>query len=255
MRRSGREALEGIVRLVETVGAPDGIRALSKWRPFSLASFRLVNGLKTDGWSFVTVIDVGANAGQFARACLATWPAARVIAFEPLPEVAALLRENLRDTGRVEVHALAVGSTDGETAFRRHAHSLSSSVLEVVPGAESEAWAAEQLPHLNVPVRRLDTILAGRVLDRPVLVKVDVQGFELEVLDGAERTLAGADALLLEAAFEPMYAGQPPFSTVHQKLSTLGWSLHRPLDVRCDSRGRMVEADWLYLPGEAALEP
>jgi len=203
-----------------------------------------VRGLADDGWSFVTVIDVGANAGQFTRACLGVWPAAHVLAFEPLPDVARGIEARIGQTGQVDVHACAVGASDGTTRFFPFENSLSSSAFGVAEGAGAEAWA-RPLPPITVPLRRLDTVLASTTIDRPALLKVDVQGSELEVVRGAEVTLGQVDALLIEVAFQPLYAGQPPFSSVHDALGQLGWALVRPLDVRRES-GRIVEADLLY---------
>lgn len=254
MNAGGRAGLERLVRLLETVSTPGGATALRTWRPFSLAAYRLVQGLLSDGWSFATVLDIGANAGQFARASLGSWPAAQVIAFEPLAEAAEQLRAKVGPVGRLEVHVMALGATDGDTPFHPHEYSLSSSALPVAVGAKDENWVKER-PAITVPLRRLDSVLAGRQLDRPMLVKVDVQGSELDVLAGAERTMQEADAVLVEAAFEPMYVGQPRFAAVHDRLTAAGWALVRPLDSRRDARGRVVEADWLYQRPEAEAEP
>lgn len=249
---SGDELRRGIValservhRLCETALAPGGIRALSTWRPMSLAAFRLVQSLHQEGMSFATVLDVGANVGQFARASLGRWPGVHVIAFEPDPDVAARLGASLGKAGRVEVHALAVGSEDGTAAFFPHAHRLSSSLLPVADGVRGEPWARELTP-LTVPRRQLDSVLAGRTLERPCLLKIDAQGLELDVVTAATATLEQVDAVLVEAAFEPRYAGQPRFSQVHQTLLDLGWELLRPLDFNRGADGRILEADLLY---------
>jgi FkbM family methyltransferase len=235
---------ERLQRLAETTLTRGGVKALRRWRPFSLASFRLVRGLADEGLSFATVVDVGANAGQFSRACLGIWPDAHVIAFEPLPDVAGRVEVTVGRVGRVDVHACAVGASDGTTAFFPYENSLSSSALSVADGAKDEPWARPLAP-ITVPLRRLDTVLAGSTLARPALLKIDVQGFELDVLRGAEATLGQVDAVLVEVAFDPLYAGQPPYPAVDDALGRLGWALVRPLDFRRES-GRIVEADLLY---------
>lgn len=245
VRASAVALAERLQRLGETVLTSGGLRALRTWRPFSLAAFRLVRALRDDGWDFATVIDVGANAGQFTRAALGIWPAARIIAFEPLPEAADAVAAMAGTTGDVEVHRCALGAADTTTTFFPHRHSLSSSVLRVASGAGDLPWA-EELPGRSVDLRRLDTVLAGRTLARPALLKLDVQGFELEVVNGATETLGQVDAVLVETAFVPGYEGQPTFAAVDRVLSALGWSLARPLDVRRERDGRIVEADCLY---------
>ena len=243
-----RKVSDGAERLSRIVGAalvPDAPLALLRWKPRSVAAMRLVGGLAAHGLRFSTVIDVGANVGQFSRAVLGFWPDAEVIAFEALPACADRLRRALASHGRVEVHAVALGREDGRIRFYPHEYSLSSSALPVTPAARQEhSWAREQ-PSIEVPLRRLDTVLADKVPPRPTLLKLDVQGFELEVLAGARTTLKSVDAVLLEVAFEQGYEGQPLFPEVNDWLSAAGWLLSGPIDVRRE-HGRIVELDCLY---------
>lgn len=229
-------------RVAAVASAPGGLRAMLRRRPFSLSAFRLVQGLQAVGLHFETVLDVGANVGQFTAAAQGAWPRAKVIAFEPLPHAADALR---RRKG-VLVHQAAAGAEDGTTVFHPHAYSLSSSMLPVRAELRSQPWAVESDP-IEVPVRRLDTVLAGEELRGPVLLKLDVQGLELSVLEGAEATLKRTDALVLEVAFERSYEGQPLFAEVNAALERAGWTAAQPLDWRAEG-GRIVEGDFLYLP-------
>lgn len=239
-------ALDRTSSLAHVAAAPGGLRAMRRARPFSIASFRLVEGLAAEGLTFATVIDVGANVGQFSRAALTRWPAASVMAFEPLPEAAAALRTALAGFTKIEVHQTALGDDDGIVTFHPHSYSLSSSALAVTEEArERYSWADER-PPMDVPVRRLDSILGERKLVTPVLLKLDVQGYELRVLAGAQAVLEQVDALVLEQAFERFYLGQPLFTETNRFLESMGWRLARPLDWRREG-GRVVELDCLYL--------
>ena len=108
------------------------------------------------------------------------------------------------------------------------------------------SWARE-LPRIEVPIRRLDGVLEGRVLQRPVLVKLDVQGFELEVLAGGVETISRSSALVIEQSFDGVYDAQPLFGESHAYLVDAGWRLVRVLDWRLEAR-RVTEIDCLYLP-------
>lgn len=239
------DLLNRSTRLAGVACAPDGMRALRSWRPFSISAFRLVQGLRRADMTFRTVIDVGANIGQFTAAALGTWPDATLIAFEPLPDAAQLLRSHTGQA-RVELHQVAVGDRDDTTTFHPHPYSLSSSVLPTTTGLRGSWWGRESEP-IEVPVRRLDTVLADRALERPVLLKLDVQGFEAAVLDGGRRTLEQVDALVLEVAFTQSYEGQPLFPALHQQLQEAGWRCVEPLDWRLEG-SRIVEGDFLYVP-------
>jgi FkbM family methyltransferase len=194
-----------------------------------------------------TVVDVGANVGQFSRASLGRWPASRIIAFEPLPSAAVPLRRMLMAMGdRHAVHQVALGSSEGESVFHRHHYSLSSSVLPVAePSRHRYSWA-DEAESIKVPMARLDDELVDVALDRPVLVKIDVQGFEMEVLNGAEGVLQEADCLVVEHAFDEFYEGQSRAAEVMKHLIRTGWGFNRVVDVRRE-RGVIVEADFVYL--------
>jgi len=241
------DKLDKAVRLGEVALTPGGVSALRHWRPFSVAAFRLVRGVAGEGLTFATVIDVGANVGKFARAAVGMWPEADVIAFEALADVASQIRLDPRRIGQVEVHSVALGAHDGTIVFHPHEYSLSSSPLPVPEELQRRYSWARQLPPVEVPVRRLDAVLAGRALRHPVLLKLDVQGFELEVLAGATTTLESAAALVIEQAFDRVYEGQPLFGESHAFLEAAGWQLIRPLDWRREG-GRIVEIDCLYAP-------
>lgn len=251
---AARHKIDQITRLLDVTCTPGGVHALRRWRPFSVSAFRLVHGLVAEGLSFETVLDVGANVGKFARAALGVWPEASVIAFEALPAAARQLGSARQLAGRVEVHAVALGSHDGTITFHPHEYSLSSSALSVPADLQARyAWAREG-PPIEVPLQRLDSLLAGRRLPTPLLVKLDVQGFELEVLGGGLDTLRQASALVIEQAFDTVYEGQPLFGESHRFLESAGWSMVRILDWRREA-GRVAEIDCLYAPSASMHRP
>ena len=234
------DRIDRCARLASVAWASGGLRAMVCMRPFSVSAFRLVRGLRLAGLDFATVLDVGANIGQFTAAAQTAWPRSSFLAFEPLPAGA----EALRKRAGVEVHQVAIGDRDGTITFHPHPYSLSSSALPVARGLQDRPWAEEDEP-IEVPIRRLDTVLAGRQLPGPVLLKLDVQGLELAVLAGAPGTMRRVDALLLEVAFDRSYDGQPLFPEVQRTLDDAGWTRVHPLDWRQEG-GRIVEADFLY---------
>lgn len=246
LRASLQQVAERASDFAEVVLAPGGLRAMAT-KPRSVAAFRLTSGIAASGVRPRTVIDVGANIGQFSAAALARWPSANLIVFEPLPEAAAKLRA-LLPSDRVVVHEKAAGSTDGKVLFHRHRYSLSSSVLKSSPEACSRYPWAEEVDEAPVSLRRLDSTVGDPSgLPRPALLKLDVQGFELEALEGAEGVLPYLDAIVVEHSFERFYEGQPSFEAVHGWLRDRGWALTRVLDTRREA-GICVEADALYMP-------
>jgi FkbM family methyltransferase len=244
-----RNRIDQATKLVDVVLTPGGLAATRGGKPFSLSAFRLVSQVAHRVGVPVTVLDVGANKGQFSRAAAVLFPGARIFAFEPLETVAAEWRVNLADVPTASIEVCAVGSETGTVTFHPHAYSLSSSVLPLADGAGAEGGGgAGELAPVEVPVRRLDDVVAPADLAGPVLCKLDVQGYELEVLRGATDTLRHVDALVVELAFEQHYAGQPLFSEVLDELTARGFRLDVPIDVRRDEAGTVVEMDGLFLP-------
>jgi FkbM family methyltransferase len=192
-----------------------------------------------------TVIDAGANIGQFTRAAVETFSDVRIIAFEPLPDVADTLRENLKDAPRVEVRTEALGSTDGTIVFRRNAYTPASSVLRLrADGAE--AFDLAEGEELEVRIARLDTALEGEELEPPVLLKLDLQGYELEALRGATGMLQHTQHVLLEIGLQPTYEEEPTFEEVYAALTSAGFRFVSPVSFLRDGGGRISQMDALF---------
>lgn len=240
------QRLKQAYRLGRLVTRPGGARAALRWRPFSITAFDMMKALQQQSFSFGMILDGGANIGQFARAAVETFPEAKVIAIEPLPDIAQRLRENLKDRPQVQVKETALGSSDGILTFHRNAYSLASSALSLLPEAATTFPGLAEVETLEVPVTRIDSIFPGMELVSPFLIKLDLQGFELEALRGAQRTLRHTDFLLLEIAFQPLYDAEPRFEELLDYVRAAGFRFLRPLDVLRDARGVIVQMDALF---------
>ncbi len=133
-------------------------------------------------------MDIGANIGLSALALAALLPEGRVIAAEPAPRTLKALRETVALNGlgaRIAIEGVAVAAAAGEAAFNADAeHSAGSKIVN--EGTMDRA----ALAHVTVPVTTLDALVAAHALPRLDLVKVDVEGFEGDVLDGARASIA-----------------------------------------------------------------
>jgi len=238
--------LERAAAVAALVASASGRRALRHWRPRSIAAWRLAQGLVERGVAPATVLDVGANAGQFARAAAEVF-GCPVLSFEPLPEAADAFEENLADRPEVVLHRVAVGAEEGTIAFYPHEYTLASSALARDPEAEDDVWTGEARP-IDVPVARLDDLVSAAELASPVLLKLDVQGYEAQVLAGASATLAASDVVLVELALVGVYQDQPLAHELIALLAEQGWQLDALLDVRRGPSGAIVEVDALFLP-------
>jgi FkbM family methyltransferase len=195
-----------------------------------------------------TIIDVGANTGQFSSAVAALVPDARIYAFEPLPDCFANLSRRLKKRTNFRAFMVALGDRPGESVFWRSSFSESSSLLTMTKLHEdSFPWSAVHTPE-SVTVRTLDSYLPQLKLDARVFLKLDVQGFEARVLRGAERMLAHVHYVLAEASFYPLYEGQDSFEDIHRFLSDHGFEYKGSMDqLPSPTDGSILEADALFI--------
>jgi FkbM family methyltransferase len=167
------------------------------------------------------VIDVGANRGQFALFALHRFPRAMVHAFEPLPAAVAVFRRVTEPSARVTLSAVALGAAPGRLTMHVTNEDDASSALPLTPEA-SARLGLHEVARVEVPVTALDLAFPAPP-SRPCLLKLDVQGGELEVLRGAERLLASVDEVLTEVSFVPLYVGQPLADDVIAFLAERGF--------------------------------
>jgi FkbM family methyltransferase len=201
---------------------------LMRRRRFALAMLRHRIGATTEHIEAIrlckaaTLLDIGANKGQFSLAYREFTPEGRILAFEPFPESAGKFRAVFADDARAELHQTALADKEGEATFYVTTRKDSSSLLE--PGAAQEAaYGVRDEATTTVAVKRLDQVVDMGALARPVLLKIDVQGAELKVLEGCV-DLESADFLYIELSFVELYKGQPLFDDVEAYLRRRGFT-------------------------------
>jgi FkbM family methyltransferase len=194
------------------------------------------------------VIDIGANAGDWTAALLRLVPGADVIAIEPSPELATALQVRFSDDERVRVVAQAISDSVGEVTFHVTAHSHNSSLKEPrnMNREYKVATGWEEVDAIEVPSLTLDALLPD--VGAPSLVKIDVQGAEAMVLEGARETLAVARAVLIEMAKRSHYVNDSLADDLDKTIRGLGYGLSGVSDSWLDSEtGETLWYDACYL--------
>jgi FkbM family methyltransferase len=156
-----------------------------------------------------TVLDVGANEGQYGRSIRDAGYRNRIISFEPISTVYAELQANSTADSMWDTYPLALGETEGDKTISVSVKSVFSSFKQ------PSSYSVERLPgsrtarQETVRVARLDSFIEAHSIDlRHTYLKVDTQGFEKEVLLGAGTALCGIRAVQLELALRQLYSGQ-----------------------------------------------
>ncbi|WP_396932403.1 FkbM family methyltransferase [Mycolicibacterium sp.] len=170
-----------------------------------------------------TLVDAGANKGQFSLAFRALRPEALIIAFEPLPEAANTYERMFARDHRTHLQRVALASAEGSATFHVADRADSSSLLRPGPG-QALAFGVRAAKTIEVPVKRLGDCVDFATLPQPVLLKVDVQGGELAVFDGCTQ-LDLIDFIYVELSFIELYVGQPLFQDVSGYLAERGFRI------------------------------
>lgn len=170
------------------------------------------------------IYDIGANVGTWTRLAKTVFPSARVEAFEPLSSHHAAFRAGTQTLADIHVHSAALGATPCTLEMEVMDFSDASSFLTMTAAASIEL-SIRPVRRESVAVIPLDDFCRQHNLPLPDLVKLDVQGFELEVLRGARVCLDHARAVLCEVSFREYYRGQPLFHEIVAHLGERGFGL------------------------------
>lgn len=166
--------------------------------------YRLMN-LKSLGVDFRSIVDVGAGQGDWTRLAAAIWPAANIVGFEPNKHERDALDRLTKELPRFRYHMCFLGrGRQDSVAYLDRGRITSLLAPQDVQGAK----AAE------APMESLDELIGSGSVAPPDFVKVDVQGYELEVLRGASHALAGCTAVLLECSLLRLFDGAPRIDEV-----------------------------------------
>lgn len=192
-------------------------------------------------------VDVGAHHGEFASALRRDVRySGRIVSFEPDPIAFAELERNLGADPRWTGHCLALGGTRQVQVLHRSEGTDFSSLLEARAHGLERFPPLRQTGSIDVEVERLDTFLGDDAAH--LILKVDTQGYDLQVLSGSEGILDRVEAIVVELSVTPIYQGQPGLLEAMTALE--GWGFEPialvPLSRQCD-RVRVVEFDGVFV--------
>jgi FkbM family methyltransferase len=170
-----------------------------------------------------SIIDIGANAGQFAKLARLSFPLAKIYSFEPIPSVFEKLKENFADDTNFEAFNTALGEENGEVTFFQNDYTLSSSCLKMKDAHKIAAPHTVNATEIKVRMATLDEVLHSEEIKSPYLIKIDVQGLEDKVINGGQHIIRHADYIITEVSFVELYENQPLFDVIYHKLSGMGF--------------------------------
>ncbi len=241
-----KSLLRKLSRILAFLSEPKVVGYVRQAGKLSLASFRMVGALRSLRVPVATVFDVGANEGQFAGAVGYWYPAAKIISFEPSPATFKKLQVHTKKLRQATLEQTAVGDKKGTLDFYVSKHTHASSALVV--SREQAAFNPDtaETTKISVPVTTLADYAAGKSWPKPLLLKLDVQGFERKVLEGMGSFVEQVDYLLFECSYRPMYENEPLFAEMHDYVRGLGFEIVAPVGYLEDDSHVMVQTDLLW---------
>lgn len=195
------------------------------------------------------VLDVGANRGQFASEIRQGGYTGRIVSFEPLSSAHSdLLHASAGDPKWDVYPRCALGDHDGEVEINIAGNSESSSILPMLESHRSAAPESAYQGKEIVPIKTLDAVAGPYLKDaRAAFLKIDTQGFEWQVLDGARTTLPKVRGVLLELSLVPLYEGQHLWLDLMKRLEAEGFVLWAFEPVFSDPLdGRTLQVDGIF---------
>lgn len=172
------------------------------------------------------VIDVGANSGQYARRLRRAGYEGHIVSLEPLSSAFAELAAAATTDVDWDVVHTAAGAKAGTATIHVSGNSWSSSLLAMEDRHRAAAPDSAYIGDETIRIEVLDDIVAPlRRTGACVLLKVDVQGFELDVMDGARVTLEATSLVEVEVSLVPLYAGAPSHLSVLGRIADSGFDI------------------------------
>jgi len=196
------------------------------------------------------VFDVGANIGQYAKLLRELGYSGRIVSFEPLSSAYSQLKAVSKKEPLWEIAPqTAIGNQEGEITINIAGNSQSSSALPMLDAHLESAPESAYSGSETVKLSRLDTLAKDYIKSetKSIFLKIDVQGLEKQVIEGATAILPLVKGIKLELSLVPLYEGQVLFKEMIDIIEKLGYELYgiEP-GFTAEKTGRMLQMDGIF---------
>ncbi|MEK6780169.1 MAG: FkbM family methyltransferase [Bacteroidota bacterium] len=200
-------------------------------------------------FKITTVIDVGANEGQYALGLISNGFKGKIFSFEPIAIIFHKLSKAAERHNGWSTFNLGIGEKEDEISINVSENFVSSSILEINQtsiAAESKSRFTHQE---RIRMTSLDSFFANvNIIHEDTLLKLDIQGFELNALRGAKKSLPWIKVIQIELSFVQLYKGSPLFQEVTDFLKKEGFEIFTIIPgFRNAQTGQMLQADGIFV--------
>ena len=230
-----------LMKLSQIISDPFLVSALIKG-----AAAGTEHRLVLQGFNFDFIVDVGANRGQFALIARKVFPLVKIHSFEPLEEPAQIFKRIFGSDPNIALHVCAIGREKTTATIHITREDDSSSLLPITMTQSSMFPGATEKGTRQVTVLPLSQALGNASIPPASLLKIDVQGFELDVLQGCEDILNKFSHLYIECSFIELYEGQALAHQIVSWLEQRNFILSGVYNMYYDRNGAAVQGDFLF---------
>jgi len=231
-----------LTKMLRALWIRDYRRALLRARVVASTEHdRILAGLQLN-----TVVDIGANRGQFALCIRHLYPDAQIFSFEPLAKPGRAWLRNFGADAGAQLFKKAVALQSGSATMHVSRWDVSSSLLPFAQAQHDNFPLTEEASREVVETTTLEACIAEHLIGAPALLKLDVQGFELSALQGCERLLERFKYVYVEASFIELYVGQALATEVIGFLFSRGFNLMSVANLSRGASRRPIQADFLF---------
>lgn len=194
------------------------------------------------------VLDVGANTGDFAAQLRELGYIGRIVSFEPLTSAFQVLQRRAARDGKWTALNHALGDDATTTEINVAGNSSSSSLLNMLPSHLKASPESEYIARQTIRVETLDSVFSGVCPPgATIYLKIDTQGFEDRVLNGAEKSLSLIDTIQIELSLVPLYENGVLFPQIYESLTAKGYRLVSLEPVFSDpDTGQLLQMDGVF---------
>lgn len=206
---------------------------------------------KANGFRPAGIVDVGANIGNWTRMASGIFPDVPVVMLDGNRDYEPVLRETARTLGPRVTYAIGVLGPEDRDAVQFYSLGSGSGVLPELTTFEREV---REVPMTTLDGTMRASVGAEELNARPLLMKMDVQGFELEVLRGGMHTLARTGLLILETSLLPYNEGAPLLADVVAFMHAAGFVVYDFCgQFRRESDHTLYQTDVVFVPAGSTL--
>ena len=231
-----------LAKLLRVLWVPEYRRAFLRTRvAASTEHDRILAGLQLN-----TIVDIGANRGQFALCVRRLYPQAQIFSFEPLAKPALSWARIFESDPRARLFKKAIAAESGSASMHVSRWDVSSSLLPIAQAQQENFPFTAEASRETVETTTLDRCIDANMIRDPALLKLDVQGSELAALHGCRTLLDRFKHVYVEASFVELYVGQALATEVIQFLLQEGFRLACVANLSHGASVRPIQADFLF---------